>query len=148
MNRMNAGRAYGWAAFCFSVAVVFGVLGGIQLWNIHSLRLRGEVVLGQVVGSDRFHCSGRACTSKYRDWIEVEYVTLAGQRIRQRMGNFPVNAAVGGSIGVRYDREHPRHVQDAHSSLSYTVHPAVSGSITALFLVFAVLLLRKRRRDD
>jgi hypothetical protein len=149
MKRTNAGRAYGWAAFWFTAAVVFGVLGGIQLWHIHSLRLRGEVVLGQVLASDIPHCNGErgGCTHPHRDWIDVEYVTLAGQKIRQRTtGGIRDDAAVGGWIEVRYDREHPRQVQDAYSPLGYTVPLAVSGSFTALFLVFAVLLLRKRRR--
>jgi hypothetical protein len=149
MKRTNAGRAYGWAAFCVTAAVVFGVLGGIQLWHLHSLRLRGEVVIGQVLASDIPHCNGGrgACTNPHRDWIEVEYVTLAGQKIRQRTtGGIRDDAAVGGWIEVRYDREHPRQVQDAYSPLGYKVPLAVSGSFTAVFLVFAGLLLRKRRR--
>lgn len=147
MKRTNAARAYGWAAFWFTAAVVFGVLGGMQLWDIHSLRHRGEVVLGQVVAADIPHCAGRSCGHTHRDWIDVEYMTLAGQKIRQRTGNFRDSAAVGGWIEVRYDRKHPRHLQDAYSGLGYTVPLAVSGSFTALFLAFAVLLLRKRRRD-
>jgi hypothetical protein len=55
----------------------------------------------------------------------------------------------GGSwIEVRYDREHPELVQDAYSPLGYTVPLAVADGFTALFLFFAALLLRKRRRDD
>lgn len=148
MKQTKASRGYSWAAFCLTAALVFGILGGIQLWDIHSLRLRGEVVPAQVVDSDFLHCATRSCSHKHRDWIDVEYVTLSGQRIRQRTGKFRASAAVGGWIEVRYDREHPRHVQDASSGLGYPAPIALSGSFTVLFVVFAALLLRKRRRDD
>ncbi|MFG1910703.1 DUF3592 domain-containing protein [Kribbella sp. NPDC048928] len=151
MKQTKAGRAYGLAAFCFAAAAVFGVLGGLELWHIHSLRLRGEVVLGHVVASDIPECVGGrgGCSHPRRDWIEVEYVTLAGQKLRHKTtGGIRDSATVGSWIEVRYDRENPQLVQDAYSPLGYTVPLAVSGGFTALFLVFAALLMRKRRRDD
>jgi hypothetical protein len=149
MRRTKAGRAYGFAAFCFTTAAIFAVLGAIQLEHIHALKLRGEVVLGQVVASDHFHCNGGrgGCTHPHRDWIDVEYETLAGQKLRQQTtGAIREDAAVGGWIELRYDRDHPRHVQDAYADLSYTIPVAVPGSIAALFLLFTALLLRKRHR--
>jgi hypothetical protein len=74
-------------------------------------------------------------------------VTLAGQKLRQRTtGAIRDDAAVGGWIELRYDREHPQHVQDASADMSYKLFIVIPGTLTTLFLLFTVLLLRKRRR--
>lgn len=106
------------------------------------MRHRGEVVTGTVVAAD---------TQPYRHpqgWIDVEYVTLAGEKVVQRTGRFKRIAVVGDAIEVRYDRKHPHQMQDTRSGLGYAVPLGVSGTITAGFLVLAARQLRRRHETD
>ncbi|TDD58273.1 hypothetical protein E1263_19860 [Kribbella antibiotica] len=118
---------------CLVAAVVFGVIGYVQVEDLYWLRHRGEVVTGTVV--DR--AGGRS------PWIEVRYVTRAGETVTERTSNG--DAELGRSIEVIYDREDPERMQANDWGLGYWFPALFFGAATAGFAIGAFVQLRPRR---
>ncbi|WP_405064609.1 DUF3592 domain-containing protein [Kribbella sp. NBC_01505] len=115
------------------VALVFLVVGLMQLSDLYWLRHRGEVVTARVV-SVEVHPKGR-------DTIKVTYVPRGGQAVAAKTSNYH-HAEVGKTIEIRYDREKPDRMQAADWTLSYTFTLLMYGGAGALVVLFALLDVR------
>jgi hypothetical protein len=113
------------------MAVVFGVIGWLQVVDLHQLRERGEVVTGTVVekyGARTQH-------------IAVEFVTRKGEKVRAETSNFD-QAEVGQQIEVIYDRDDPQTMQAADWGLGYGLIVTMFGLVAVGFAVGGIVKLR------
>ncbi|GAA1698422.1 hypothetical protein GCM10009745_51060 [Kribbella yunnanensis] len=114
-------------------ALVFLVVGLVQVADLYWLRHRGEVVtatVGEVQHSRRS-----------TDKIKVTYVTRDGQAVVAKTANYH-DAEPGQKLDVRYDRKKPTRMQAADWSLSYTRPLLLYGGVGAFLILLAVLDLR------
>ncbi|MEV6282492.1 DUF3592 domain-containing protein [Kribbella sp. NPDC051770] len=115
------------------LAVVCGVAGGFEADDLRALRERGEVVPAVVLDKS----GGRT------EHITVRYVTKSGQTIEGDTSNF-LDAEVGQTVDVVYDRTDPHRMQAADWGTDYTM-PILWAVGFAIFLAVGARLLWSAR---
>ncbi|MET7279178.1 hypothetical protein ABZS29_13170 [Kribbella sp. NPDC005582] len=135
MNTKSSPRRYGWVAVLLGGAILFGGFGWTQVSDVYWLRQRGEVVTATVLAVDDAEVHHR------RRWIDLQYVTRAGEPVVQRTSRFRHGSAVPHQLEVIYDREQPHRVQTADSGLDYTRPLAFYATLTTALLAAAVVRL-------
>ncbi|GAA1698430.1 hypothetical protein GCM10009745_51070 [Kribbella yunnanensis] len=116
-------------------AILCGSIGWTLVSDVYWLRQRGEVVTATVVAVDHPRAG------KPPRWIDVRYVTRAGEAIDQRVSRFSHYKAIPRQIDVIYDRDQPHRVSTVDRGLDYTFHLVLFTIITAGLLAAAVVLL-------
>ena len=128
-------KGHGWVAVLLGGAVLFGGFGWTQVSDVYWLGQRGEVVTATVLAVDQ-PAPGRG-----RRWIDLQYVTRAGETVVQRTSRFRRDRAIPQQVEVVYDREQPRRVQTADRGLNYAFPLAFYVTVTTALLAAAVVRL-------
>ncbi|MFI7064632.1 DUF3592 domain-containing protein [Kribbella sp. NPDC050124] len=118
---------------CLVAAVAVAGFGYGELEDLYWLQHRGEVVQATVLDEYGFRTAR----------IEVRFVTRAGETVTGETANY-VDAEVGRTIDVVYDREDPSRMQAADWGFDYWIPAAIFGAGTVLFLGYGLNRLWRR----
>jgi uncharacterized protein DUF3592 len=120
-------------------ALMLAALACFQAADVYWLRTRGEVVTGTVV--EREH-------SPRQNWIEVRYVTRAGETLTQTTSSVTVDDDLppGAKVDVIYDPQKPERMQTAAWDLGFGWVVIGLGIASLVFAAGGVASLYRNRK--
>lgn len=127
------------SVMCLVAAVIMGFVGYLILSDLYLLEHRGEVVSATVL--DKYSDGGGSR-------IEVRFVTRTGETVLGDTTNY-VDAEVGETIQIVYDRENPGRMQAADYGFDYWLPGGIFGGVAVFFIVWGLrgLCLSARQRS-